>query len=856
MPPPRPPLALAGLALALALAGGCGRPEEARRGEVGNGPGAEAPPLRLADLEGRMVEPLERSAARATVFLLVGTECPISNRYAPEILRLHRAFAPRGVAFRLVYPDAEAPAEAIRRHREEYGFPFEALRDPRHELVTHAAAAVTPEAAVFDAGGELVYSGRIDDRWVAFGRARAQPTVRDLEDALEAVLAGRPVSPARVPAIGCTIPGRRIPARPTFAADVAPIVFARCSPCHNPAGPGPFALLSYDDVADRARQIAEVTRTGFMPPWLPEPGSGDFLGERRLEPEEVEVIQRWTAAGAPEGDPAVQPRPPEWRSGWPLGEPDLVAAMPEEYRLPAEGRDVFRNFVVAIPASSTRWVRAIDLRPSDPKLIHHATMWIDRTATSRRIDTETAEPGYPSMDPRTAAEDPDGQFLGWTPGTVPFAGRPGIAWRLDPGTDLVLQLHMLPSGKPETLRCEVGFYFVDQPPERLPFILRLGSKTLDIPPGADDYTVEDSYRLPVDVEALAVRPHAHYLGRRMEVWATPPGGERRWLLRMDWDFNWQEEYHYREPVPLPAGTTVAMRYVYDNSADNPLNPHHPPRRVRYGPSSSDEMGDLWLQVLPAGPEQRRALAEDFAATEREALIAGYRFALEHTDDPAPVHVDLALTLTAAGRYPEAMRHYDRALAVRPGYATALNNSGTLLGRMGDLDAAAVRYRRALEADPGFYEAHYNLGAVLLAGGDLDGAVEHLRRGLELNPGNAGAQTDLGTALFRRGELRAAGERFAEALRLRPDDLRARYNLGLTRANLGDLAAAAESFRGVLALDPGFVEAHVSLGHVALRTGAPGEAAGHFRRALALAPGHEEARRGLEQASGGGRLGPQ
>ncbi|HMB93648.1 MAG TPA: tetratricopeptide repeat protein [Rhodothermales bacterium] len=639
-----------------------------------------------------------------------------------------------------------------------------------------------------------------------------------------------------------------VPEQPTFAADVAPIIFERCAPCHNPAGPAPFPLLNYRDAALRAVRIAEVTRTRFMPRWLPEPGYGKFLHERRLTEREIEIIQRWTTTDAPQGDPAIQPPPPQFNKDWRLGEPDLVASMPEAYVVPAKGRDIFRNLVISIPATTTRWIRAVELRPSNPKLIHHATMWIDRTATSRRIDAETPEPGYPSMDPRGVATDPDGQFLGWTPGTEPFAGRNGIAWRLDPGTDLVLQVHVLqPTGQPEPLHAEVGFYFADTPPDRFPFILHLGSKTLDIPAGERSYVVEDNYRLPVPVSVLALRPHAHYLGKHIEVWAELPDGEQRWLLKMPWDFSWQEEYQYEEPVPLPAGSTLRLRYVYDNSTDNPFNPNDPPQRVRQGPNSTDEMADLWLQVLPDNPRQLQLLAQDFMQKERALLIAGHKFAIANTDNPAPAHVDLALVLAAEGRRKEARKHLEQALALRPNYATAYNNLGTMLAEDGDLTGATSQFRQTLEIDPDFYEAHYNLGALLLAAGDLDGAEAHLHRGLELNPGSSNAQTDLGTVHFRRGAFEQARERFSRAFDLQPDNIRALYNLGLTEAQLGELARAADHFREVLEMAPGLVEAHVSLGHVALRTGTPKEAATHFQHALALAPNNPEAQQGLAQA---------
>lgn len=645
------------------------------------------------------------------------------------------------------------------------------------------------------------------------------------------------------------------PAEPTFARDVAPIVYSRCAGCHRPEGPGPFDLLTYDDVADRAQQIAEVTASRFMPPWLPEPGGVELLGDRRLADSEIATIQRWVETGARRGDPDLLPPPPQPPDGdgWQLGPPDQTVAMPEPYLLSAEGRDVFRNFVMPIAVDRTHWVRTVELRADNPQVIHHATLWIDRTHTSRRIDEETDEPGYPSMDPRTSAEDPDGHFLGWTPGTVPFAGHPETAWRLDPGTDFVLQLHMLPTGKPEPLRVEVGLHFADAPPARTPSIVWLGTKTLDIPPGEPRHVVEDSYVLPVAVEALSVRPHAHYLAVEMRLRAVPPDGDPIDVLELAWDFNWQEEYHFREPLELPAGTRLETRFVYDNTAANPLNPHQPPQRVHYGPHSVDEMGDLWLQVLTEGPGERAVLEREMGAEERRAEIAGYRARLEREPERVDLHVDLARRLEVDGDVVAAERHYRRALRLRPDLATAHANLGALLAGRGDLDPAAAASRRALELDSTFYEAEYNLGNIALARGDLDAAERHFRRGLEINPGNPVAQGNLGSVLLHRGELAAAVERFERALAMRPDDAHATYNLGLARARMGDLDAAAEAFRRAADLAPGLAEPLVALGNVALRRGRLREAEERFRGALGIDPGHAGARQGLAtlRRAGGG-----
>lgn len=638
-------------------------------------------------------------------------------------------------------------------------------------------------------------------------------------------------------------------AAPTFARDVAPILYANCSPCHQARGPGPFDLLSYGDARRKARQIAVVTGDRFMPPWQPENPPGTFHGERRLTPEEIATLAAWAAAGAPAGDLEEAPPPPPLRPEWPLGEPDLIVEMPRSYTLPAEGRDVFRNFVLPIPNETVRYVRAVDLAPDNPKLVHHATMWIDRSQLSRRVDAETEEPGYPSMDPRTSAEDPDGYFLGWTPGTQAFEGSEEVSWRLDPGTDLVLQLHMLPTGRPEPLRVRVGFYWADGPPAVRPLIVHLGSRTIDIPAGATDYVVKDEYRLPVAVEALALRPHAHYLGTRIELRAELPDGSARSLLEMPWDFNWQEEYHYLDPVPLPAGSLLKLRIEYDNSAANPLNPNQPPRRVRFGPRSSDEMGDLWLQVLPASEEARARLERDFYHKERALLIAGYRSTLRGSPGDVPTLIDLSTVLRADGSTDEAEDLLRRALTLEPDNATVHNNLGALLVDGGRLEEGVEHFERAWRLDPTFHEAAFNLGAARLRSGDLDAARRLYREGLALAPRNARAHNNLGAILETSGSPLEALAEFETAARLMPDHVGAHYNAGRILGRLGRYEEAREHFEAAVAADPAFAAGHHALGAAAAALGDLEAAREHLRRALDLDPGLAAARSLLEKLGG-------
>ena len=189
-------------------------------------------------------------------------------------------------------------------------------------------------------------------------------------------------------------------------------------------------------------------------------------------------------------------------------------------------------------------------------MVHHANIRIDRTDATRKLDEADPLPGYDGLMPRTA-EYPDGHFLGWTPGQVAPLVQPELAWTLEPGSDLVVQLHMQPSGAVEEVLPEIGFYFGDREPARTPTILRLGSQGIDIPPGESRYVIRDSYVLPVDVELLAVQPHAHYRAREIRGVATLPDGSSRLVMHIkDWDFRWQHVYRHESPIKLPKGTRL------------------------------------------------------------------------------------------------------------------------------------------------------------------------------------------------------------------------------------------------------------------------------------------------------------
>ncbi len=589
-------------------------------------------------------------------------------------------------------------------------------------------------------------------------------------------------------------------AAPTFNRDVAPIVWKRCAGCHRPGEAGPFSLLSHADAAKRAQSIQAVVRSGYMPPWPPAAGSGEFEGERSLTPAERRTLLAWLDGGLAEGDPADLPPQPVWTAGWQLGAPDLVVAMPAAFPVPADGPDIFHNFVIPIPVEKRRFVRGFEFRPGNARLAHHARMLLDRSGRSRAQDALSGEQGFDGGMALDAVFDPEGHWIGWTPGKQPALRPPDMAWTLDPGTDLALELHMVPTGKPETIQASLGLYFTDRAPSRKPFILRLGKNTIDIPAGEANYRTEDSFVLPVDVEALNVYAHAHYLGKAVEAWAELPDGSRQPLLQIDdWSFDWQDEYRYKQPVFLPKGSVLFTRFRYDNSAANPRNPSHPPQRVTYGWKTSQEMGDLWLQVLPATAAERKILAEKFQTKEAAAQIAGLKKQLEVDPDDLPRRVGLGYRYLQSGRIEQAVEHLETAEAAKsPPSVFILHNLGVAWNLKGDIENAVAYYRKAIRTDPGHGPSYNNLAVALANRGEAAEAARQLQTAIEVDPRYADAYGNLGAVLVSLRRFDEAAAVYEKALAIDPGLGTVHYNLaGLYKA-AGDEEAARRHYQAAAA----------------------------------------------------------
>jgi tetratricopeptide (TPR) repeat protein/mono/diheme cytochrome c family protein len=551
----------------------------------------------------------------------------------------------------------------------------------------------------------------------------------------------------------------------TFNRDVAPILFANCSSCHRPGEAAPFSLLTYEDARRRVKQIADVTRRRFMPPWQPAAGHGEFVGARRLNDQQIQTLDEWAKAGATRGEPADLPPAPKFVDGWQLGKPDLGLETPA-YTLSADGGDQFRNFVIPISVTSPQWVASIELRPTNPRATHHARLGVDRSLESVRRDTEDLLPGYEGM---AWGQDPDGQLVTWVPGMAAQRGMAGTAWRLYPNTCLVLHTHMQPTGKTETVQFHVGIYFAKQSPTQRPVMMRIGSRSIDIKPGESHYVATDEYVVPVDLDIHSIFPHAHSLCREAKVDAVLPDGSTKPLIWIkDFDEKWHDNYRFIKPVRVPRGSKLRTSFTYDNTDQNIRNRHHPPVRVVYGPNIVDEMEDVYMQVTAVFANERAAFMEDLDQYDNRTQIVGLNKTLEMYPKDPWCREGLAACYLAVGKPKEAIPLLEERLKLGSNLAYPTVSLGLACVAAGDFVRGEKLEREAIAQDSAYPPAWLGLGRALDARGESKEAEQAFRRAVELAPSMTDAHLGLADSLAKQKKLVEAESACEEAIKLSPD----------------------------------------------------------------------------------------
>ncbi len=528
--------------------------------------------IRLANLKDR----------KAIVVLFLGTECPINNAFLPRLAELHKEYGPRGVQFLAINANRQDTAERVAAHARKYEIPFPVLKDADNRVADSFGARRTPEAFILDATATIRYQGRIDDQY-GVGFQRPRPTRRDLVEALEELLAGKAVSVPTTPVAGCIIARAakpQIDGPITYSKHVARILQKNCQQCHRPGQIGPMALLTFDDASNWSQTIREVVSDGIMPPWHADPRYGKFSNDRRLSPEDRANLLAWIDQGCPRGDDRDLPPPVKFNDSWQIGKPDMVLTMPEEFDVPAQMPKKgipYKHFFIDTNFKEDRWVVRAEARPGSPEVVHHMLVFI-------------LPPGKPFF-----KDNPNNLVLcGTAPGDMPMVLRPGMAKRIPAGSRLVLQMHYTPNGQARKDRSSIGLIFTDKPPEREVLVVPIVNFLFRIPPGAENYKLESSFRFEHDGQIIDFMPHMHLRGKDFLYEVIYPEGKNETLLSIPrYNFNWQSIYRLERPLPVRKGTQVHCVAHFDNSAKNPLNPD-PTRPVFWGDQTWQEMMIGWM----------------------------------------------------------------------------------------------------------------------------------------------------------------------------------------------------------------------------------------------------------------------
>ncbi|HEY2155797.1 MAG TPA: redoxin domain-containing protein [Isosphaeraceae bacterium] len=598
--------------------------------------GADAPPVdrnvgqrmpnfTLKSLSGETIRLYGYAAQRkkAVVLVFTGNTCPLSDVYAPRLVDMARKYEPQGVVFLAINANAHESAEDVAKHAKELGIAFPVLKDPNGLVADLALAMKTPEVVVLDGRATIRYRGAIDDQYVV-GKRKPNPEKNYLADALDAVIAGKPVAVAATEVSGCPIErgevqvaapnvarvrapkGEVASARAemekkdgpvevgkvTYAEDVATILQAKCQNCHRPGQSGPFSLLTYDDARAKAAAIALVVDERRMPPWHADPRHGQFANDRSLSPKQRATLLAWVEQGTPLGDAGKVPPPARFVDGWSMGTPDLVIEMPRPYTVPAQG--VIDYVFVRVPTNfkEDRWIQAAEAVPGDRSVVHHIVAYV-LTKDSRRPD--------------------ENHLCGYAPGDMPSIYPPGIAKKIPAGAEILLQLHYTPNGKVRTDRSKIGLVFAKAPVEHEAHTLGITNREfaprrgqdlpnrIMIPAGDPNFEIDASQTFPKDVYLLSFMPHMHLRGKDFKYTIVPKDGTAEVALAVPaYDFGWQSYYHLTKPSLLPAGTRIDCVAHFDNSKDNPANPD-PTKAVGWGDQTFEEMMIGYIDYYDAAP---------------------------------------------------------------------------------------------------------------------------------------------------------------------------------------------------------------------------------------------------------------
>jgi peroxiredoxin len=519
---------------------------------------------------------LYRAPGKAVVLFFTGNGCPVARKSAPKLNALKEKFEGKGVTFWVVDSYAGDTTEEIRKERRDIGLWGTVFLVDRKQAVALALGVerTSEVVAINTKDWNIFYRGAIDDQ-LAEGAEKQQATENYLDDALSGFLDGKEITTKYTRPKGCRFSFATVAGPlglPDYATQIAPLLKKNCVECHRKDGIGPWSMNSHKRVANYADMIEEVLLTRRMPPWDPHPDYGVFLTPHQLDREETQTLLTWVKGGAPRGpgpDPLEEPLPPlpEWR----LGKPDTILALPEPQKVPATGIVDYRYVEIASPFTNDVWLSAMDIKPGNPKVVHHVILYVKSPGES---DDDSGHGRF---------------FVGWAPGASALHYPDGVAKRLPAHSKLTLELHYTTCGSEQEDTSEVALYLASGPQERNAETRQAIQLNLDIPPGESQAGHIATYAFKKPATIYGLFPHMHFRGKWMRYELLLPNGKRETILHVPrYDFQWQLSYYLKEPLHVPAGSWLLVSGAFDNSAANPANPN-PNRPVVFGKQSWDEM---------------------------------------------------------------------------------------------------------------------------------------------------------------------------------------------------------------------------------------------------------------------------
>jgi peroxiredoxin len=573
--------------------------------------GQEVDGFTLKDYRGKSVSLADFGDQKAVVLVFLGTECPLAKLYGPRLAQLAKEYESRGVAFIGVNSNTQDSITEIAAHARIHKIKFPILKDLGNKVADQLGAERTPEVFVLDDKRVVRYWGRIDDQY-GVGYIRDEPKRKDLQIALDELLAGKPVSKPEIQSVGCHIGRVQTPNKDsdvTYSNQISRLLQKRCVECHREGEIAPFSLTDFDEVVGWAEMIEEVVKDQRMPPWHADPKHGNFKNDRHLLDDEKQLIYDWVANGAPEGDPSKLPPPKEYVSGWQLPKyPDRILNINEKpFKVRAEGEVRYQRFRVDPGFKEDMWIKAAQILPGNRAVVHHILAFaVPKIGNGR--PGEGAARGY---------------LVGYVPGLRAEPYPDGMAKRIPANSQLVFQVHYTPIGTEQFDQSKIGFVFADEKDVKYEVTTTSAVQArLRIPPRNDNYRVEaTNWKALPESKLLSFMPHMHLRGKSFSYEARYPDGSKEMLLDVPaYDFNWQTAYRLAEPKELPAGTRIHCVAHFDNSKDNLNNPN-PNKEVRWGDQTWEEMMIGYFDIAaPRRESDKKPAASPF----RERLGASLK----------------------------------------------------------------------------------------------------------------------------------------------------------------------------------------------------------------------------------------